>query len=101
MCATVRLPYYRTHVLFRLSYTKDHYCATGVQRMNSRDLSRDTRLTKEQNAMRLQGLKILARMIVRAHFRSLIEQDAAGDDSASALAADGGEIPAKEGRRGR
>ena len=101
VCTTVRLPYYRTGVLFRISYTKDHDCATGVQHMNSRDLSRDPRLTKEQNAIRLQGLRILARMIVRAHLRSLIEQDAAGNDSASALDPDGGDIPAKEGKRGR
>lgn len=44
--------------------------------MSARDLSRDPRLTKEQNAMRLRGLRILARMIVRAHLVSLIEQDA-------------------------
>ena len=34
-------------------------------------------LTKEQDAMRLRGLRILARMIVRAHMSSLID-DAAG-----------------------
>ncbi len=54
--------------------------------MKARDLSRDPRLTKEQNALRLQGLRILARMIVRAHYRSLIEQDASGDGSALGLA---------------
>ena len=84
-----------------ISYTKYHKCATEVQRMKESHLSRDPRLTKEQNAMRLQGLRILARMIVRAHFRSLIEQDAAEDDSVSAWAADGGDIPAKEAKRGR
>ena len=44
--------------------------------MRAKDLSRDPRLTKEQNEMRLQGLRILARMIVRAHLASLNEQDA-------------------------
>ena len=36
---------------------------------------RDPRLTREQEAIRLQGLRILARMIVRAHLRSLIAED--------------------------
>ena len=55
--------------------------------MRARDLNRDPRLTKEQEAIRLRGLRILARMIVRAHLRSLVEQDAAdsraktGDDT--------------------
>ena len=39
-------------------------------------MSGDRRLTKEQDAIRLRGLRILARMIVRAHLRSLIEEDA-------------------------
>ena len=69
--------------------------------MRARDLSRDPRLTKEQNEARLQGLRILARMIVRAHLASPIEQDATGDGSASALDPDGGDIPATEGKRGR
>lgn len=69
--------------------------------MRAKDLSRDPRLTKEQNAMRLRGLRILARMIVRAHLASLIEQDTTGDGSASALPPDGGDIPAQEGKRGR
>ena len=41
--------------------------------MRSGDLSRDPRLTKEQEATRRRGLRILARMIVRAHLASLIE----------------------------
>ncbi len=32
-------------------------------------------LTKEQNAMRLRGLRILARLIVRAHLSSLANGD--------------------------
>ena len=44
--------------------------------MKAGDLSRDPRLTKEQEATRRRGLRILARMIVRAHLASLIEDDA-------------------------
>ena len=66
--------------------------------MNSKDLSRDPRLTKEQNAMRLQGLRILARMIVRAHLASLVEQDAEKKGSVPNSAPDG-DIPAMEGDR--
>ena len=36
-------------------------------------MKRRTRLTKEQEALRLQGLRLLARMIVRAHLASLRE----------------------------
>ena len=36
---------------------------------------RDPRLTREQEAMRLKGLRLLARMIVRAHLKSLIENE--------------------------
>lgn len=68
--------------------------------MKARDLSRDPRLTKEQNAIRLQGLRILARMIVRAHFRSLIEQDAEKNGSRPNSVPDS-DIPTKEGERGR
>ena len=79
-CGTVRLPCYRIYVLLAVSYTKESHRATGVQHMRAKDLSRDPRLTKEQNEMRLQGLRILARMIVRAHLASLIEQDAEKND---------------------
>ena len=44
--------------------------------MRAGDLSRDPRLTKEQEATRRRGLRILARIIVRAHLASLIEDDA-------------------------
>ena len=44
--------------------------------MKAGDLSRDPRLTKKQEATRRRGLRILARMIVRAHLASLIEDDA-------------------------
>ena len=35
-----------------------------------------TRLTRRQNEIRLRGLRILARMIVRAHLASLREAEA-------------------------
>ena len=57
--------------------------------MRAKHLSRDPRLTKEQNAIRLRGLRILARMIVRAHLRSLIEEDAANNGSQPAPPSDG------------
>ena len=42
---------------------------------------RDPRLTGEQEAIRLQGLRILARMIVRAHLKSLVGGDAGRNGS--------------------
>ena len=86
MCLTDRLPHYRTVVLYNESYTK----RGALRHMRARDLGRDPRLTKEQEAMRLRGLRILARMIVRAHLRSLIKQDA-GDSGAEP----GGGTPVK------
>lgn len=38
------------------------------------------RLTKEQDAVRLDGLRILARLIVHAHLASLIEDERGGRD---------------------
>ena len=57
--------------------------------MGAVHVSRDRRLTKEQEGMRQRGLRILARMIVRAHLRSLAEQDAAEDGSTSEAAPHG------------
>ena len=37
-------------------------------------MKKGKRLTKEQNELRLAGLRILARLIVRAHLNSLIEE---------------------------
>ena len=68
----------------------------ALRHMKARDLSRDPRLTKEQEAIRLRGLRILARMIVRAHLRSLVEQDAAD----SGTKADGGTPVKGAGRAG-
>lgn len=48
--------------------------------------------------MRLQGLRILARMIVRAHLASLIEQDAEKNGSVPHSTPDG-DNPTKEGDR--
>ena len=42
---------------------------------------RNPRLTGEQEAIRLKGLRILARIIVRAHLKSLIAQDAGRNGS--------------------
>ena len=66
--------------------------------MRAKDLSRDPRLTKEQNAIRLRGLRILARMIVRAHIASLIDQDAERNGSVP-NSAPCGDVSAKEGGR--
>ena len=49
-----------------------------------------TRLTKKQNEIRLRGLRILARIIVRAHLASLREADAARNGSGTdSVIADG------------
>ena len=64
--------------------------------MGDGHVSGDQRLTKEQEAIRLRGLRILARMIVRAHLRSLIEEDAAGNGSKPASPSDSaGDRPVK------
>ena len=62
----------------------------------------DPRLTREQERIRLQGLRLLARMIVEAHLASLIEKDARQDGSAAAApTADAalaqGQAPLREG----
>ena len=45
------------------------------------NVSREQRLTKEQEAIRLRGLRILARMIVRAHLASHSKDDAGRNGS--------------------
>ena len=67
--------------------------------MRSGDLSRDPRLTKEQEATRRRGLRILARMIVRAHLASLIEHDARNNGLGSED--DLGRTPSTKGRNPR
>ena len=74
--------------------------------MRSGDLSRDPRLTKEQEATRRRGLRILARMIVRAHLASLIEDDArsnglASEDGKGGALSTKGRNPQKEDERVR
>ena len=71
-----------------------------MRHMRARDLSRDPRLTKEQEAIRLRGLRILARMIVRAHLRSLIEQDAGKTDPVRTSAPDRDRPTREDGRAG-
>ena len=74
--------------------------------MRAGDLSRDPRLTKEQEATRRRGLRILARMIVRAHLASLIEEDTRSNGSApekdmNRTVSDHGEILREEDERVR
>ena len=59
---------------------------------------RDPRLTREQEAMRLQGLRLLARMIVRAHLKSLIAGDAGRNGSVPSAPSDHKSGVAKEER---
>ena len=56
--------------------------------------------------MRLRGLRVLARIIVRAHLASLAENDARRDgdgygDAPGGLEAPGVNLPRKEGGHGR
>lgn len=60
----------------------------------------DSRLTREQEAIRLRGLRIFARMIVRAHLRSLVEQDGVRGGSAPDPTPDG-DLSEKASERGR
>ena len=69
--------------------------------MGAGRVDRDSRLTKEQEAIRLRGLRILARMIVRAHLAGLIENDAAMDGSGPSAPTPGGGTSVEEGERGR
>lgn len=59
---------------------------------------RNPRLTKEQERRRLQGLRILARIIVRAHLASLSGRDA-GRNGAVRPAAPSAEAPGREDQR--
>lgn len=61
-----------------------------------------TRLSSKQNETRLQGLRILARMIVRAHLARLMEAEAGRNGSCPALpAADArGTVEKKGGHAG-
>ena len=59
-----------------------------------------TRLTRRQNEMRLRGLRILARIIVRAHLASLREANPGRNGSGpGGPESSGGDIPRKEDGR--
>ena len=60
-------------------------------------MSGDVRLTREQEAIRLKGLRVLARIIVRAHLRSLVDKKAGRDASIGSLSSNG-DIPGKGGK---
>ncbi len=55
-----------------------------------------TKLTRRQNEIRLRGLRILARIIVRAHLASLREAEDRRNGSGHAESS-GEEAPRKEG----
>ncbi len=61
-------------------------------------MRRTRRLTKEQDALRLAGLRILARLIVRAHLASLLDEEERVRSGAGAHAVDG--LPHTEGEHG-
>ena len=63
-------------------------------------MRRELRLTKEQDAMRLAGLRILARLIVRAHLASLVEEGEEGRDGSALGDGPGGTLPADGGLAG-
>ena len=57
-----------------------------------------TKLTKKQNEIRLRGLRILARIIVRAHLASLREAEGRRSGSKPGCAdSSGGEASRKDG----
>ena len=62
-------------------------------------MSKKQRLTPEQNEIRLRGLRILARMIARAHLDSAAEAAAVahGDDADGADVPGQGDAPYKDG----
>ena len=58
-------------------------------------MSKKQRLTPEQNEIRLRGLRILARMIARAHLDAAAERQ--GEESDGADVPDQGDAPHKDG----
>ena len=61
-----------------------------------------TKLTRKQNEIRLRGLRILARIIVRAHLASLREaEDRRNGSSPGHPQSPAGEIPPEEGGHAR
>ena len=59
-------------------------------------MSRELRLTREQERIRIQGLRILARMIVRAHLASLLEGPAQRNGAKPGNDGEGSEAPEGE-----
>ena len=72
--------------------------------MRDRETIVEPQLTEEQEAILQGGLRILARMIVRAHLASLREQSAqdnGSDDGTGGTSVTEAESPAKEDERVR
>ncbi len=63
--------------------------------MKTRDVQRGRRLTKEQEELRLRGLRLLARIIVRRHLASLAHEEGCAthipDSESGPIATSGGE----------
>ncbi len=84
-------------------YTPAHGYATGGQRRIFRKvapLRKKQRLTREQEEIRLRGLRILARMIVRAHLDGTAGegQESGGVQDTTGPASD---VPGKDGEHVR
>ena len=62
-------------------------------------MNKKQRLTPEQNEIRLRGLRILARMIARAHLDAVAEAAAErqGEEADGADVPDHGDAPHKDG----
>ena len=63
-------------------------------------MSKKQRLTREQNEIRLRGLRILARMIARAHLDSVAEAAvvAHGEEADGPDVPDRGDAPQQDGK---
>ena len=63
--------------------------------MKTRDVRRGRRLTKEQEELRLRGLRLLARIIARRHLASLAHEEGCAthivDSDSGPIVAPGGE----------
>lgn len=68
-------------------------------RQRTADVMRSRRLTEEQDALRLAGLRILARLIVRAHLASLLTEEECVRSGNAAVAGEA-PSPARGARRG-
>ena len=69
------------HTYCRTDYTPTKgQCATWHDGKDLDELSGDSKLTAEQDEVRLRGLRILARIIARSHLASLRGCNGVGDD---------------------